>query len=181
MTPTPLPAGQPGPEIPLDQETGRALYRLVARQVSGLPAQSTADVSVVVWTQGDDELAVLIDEIAVTTAQGAVAIDIPVRCDQVGSAKVRVRFATGSDARPAGFVAATDARPVGPPVVVDLWGEALTAFAWHIVLTTSASLASASGRDADGAGLIPVGVRAGDSGIVVVTMARHTFDRKVVG
>jgi hypothetical protein len=178
----PLPAGQPGPEIPLSQEPGKTLYRLVARQISGLPTQAAAgEAGVVVWTQGDDELAVLVNEVVVTTAQGAIAIDIPVRCDQVGTATVRVRFATGSDARPAGFVAATDERPLGPAAVVDVWGEALTAFAWHIMLTTTAKLADASGRDADGAGLIPVGVRAAEAGVVVVAMARHTFDRKVIG
>ena len=103
------------------------------------------------------------------------------RCDQVGTAKVGVRFATGSDARPAGAVAATDERPLGPAAVVDLWGEALIAFAWHLILTTVAKLADASGRDADGAGLIPVGVRAADGQLVVVTMARHPLDRQVIG
>jgi hypothetical protein len=177
----PLPAGQPGAEIPLDPKTGEALYRLVARQISGLPTEAIGEAGVVVWTQGDDELTVFVDEVAVTTAEGAIAIDIPVRCDQAGTATVRVRLATGNDARPAGFVAATDERPLGPGAVVDVWGEALTAFAWHILLTTTAKLADASGRDADGAGLIPVGVRANEGGLVVVTMARHTFDRKVIG
>jgi hypothetical protein len=176
----PLPAGRPGPEIPLAKETGRALFQLVARQICGLPAEP-GQGAVVVWTQGDDELAVLVDAVTVTTAPGAIAVDIPVRCDQVGTGTVRVRFATGSDARPAGLVAATDERPLGPAPVVDLWGEALTAFAWHVVLTTSAELADASGRDVDGEGLIPVGVRADEGGLVVVTMARHTFDRKVIG
>jgi hypothetical protein len=180
LPPAPLPSGQAGPEIPLAKETGAALYRLVARQLSGLGPQSAGQAGVVVWTQGDDELAVLVDEVSVTTAQGAVAVDIPVRCDQAGAATVTVRFATGSDARPAGFVASTDARPLGPAAVVDVWGEALTAFAWHLVLTTSTKLADASGRDADGAGLIPVGVRADDAGLVVLTMARHTFDRKII-
>jgi hypothetical protein len=176
----PLPAGKPGPEIPLSREMGRTLFQLVARQICGLPVD-TDEGAVVVWTQGDDELAVLVGEVTVTTAPGAVAVDIPVRCDQVGTATTRVRFATGSNARPAGFVAATDERPLGPAPVIDVWGEALTAFAWHIVLTTSAKLADASGRDVDGAGLIPLGVLADEGGLVIVTMARHTFDRKVIG
>jgi hypothetical protein len=179
LVPTvPLTPGQVGPEVPLGKDAGAALYRLVARQIAGLAAQPAGVEAVIVWTQGDDELAVLVDAVTVTTAQGAVAVDIPVRCDQIGRTSVRVRFALGSDSRPAGLLAATDQRPLGPPEIVDLWGEALTAFAWHIVLTTAGKLADASGRDADGAGLIPVAVRAGDAGITVVTMARHTFDRK---
>src|SRR5262249_29401648 len=100
-----------------------------------------------------------------------------VRCDQVGQATVRVRFALGSDDLPAGLVCTTDQRPFGPAPVVDVWGEALTAFAWQIVLTTAAKLADATGRDVDGAGLIPIGLRGGEPGIGVLTRARHSFDR----
>jgi hypothetical protein len=172
----PLPSGQLGAEIPLDRENGGVVFRLVARQVSGLAESDRS--AVVVWTQGDDELAVLVDEVSVTTAPGALAVEIPVRCDEVGATKVRVRFALGSDERPAGLVAATDDRPFGPPEVVDVWGEALTAFAWQIVLTTATKVADASGRDADGAGLVPAAVRATEGGIAVQTIARHGFDRK---
>jgi hypothetical protein len=179
LVPTaPLTAGQVGPEIPLDAKAGAVLYRLVAREVAGLPTEQSSQDATVVWAQGDDELAVLVDRVSVTTAQGAVAVDVPVRCDQVGETSVRVRFALGSDARPAGVVAATDQRPFGPPAVVDVWGEAATVFAWQIVLGTAARIADATGRDVDGAGLIPVALRATDAGIAVLTMARHPFDRR---
>jgi hypothetical protein len=173
-----LPPGKVGPEIPLAREAGASMYRLVARQVAGLSTERAGDAGAVVWVQGDNELLVLVDRIAVAAVEGAMAVDIPVRCDEVGQATVRVRFALGSDARPAGLIAATDDRPFGPPEVIDVWGEALTAFAWQIVLTTTTRLADASGRDADGAGLIPVALRAVDGGIAVQTMARHGFDRR---
>jgi hypothetical protein len=176
----PLPAGQVGPEIPLDPKAGASVYRLVARQIVGLPTERLDDPGVVVWTQGDAELAVLVDQVRVTTAPGAAAVDIPVRCDQVPRAMVRVRFAVGSDALPAGLLASTDQRPFGPPEIVDVWGEALIAFAWQIVLTTMTKLADAAGRDVDGAGLIPASLRATDAGIAVLTMARHSFDRRVL-
>ena len=171
-------AGQIGPEVPLDGETGASVYRLVARQVAGLPTERLDDPGVVVWAQGDDELAVLVDDVRVTTAEGAIAVDIPVRCDEVGQTTARVRFAVGSDARPAGVMASTDERPFGPHEVVDVWGEALTAFAWQMVPTTATKLADATGRDVDGAGLIPGALRATPDGIAVLTMARHGFDRR---
>jgi hypothetical protein len=46
------------------------------------------------------------------------------------------------------------------------------------VLGTAARIADATGRDVDGAGLIPVALRATDAGIAVLTMARHPFDRR---
>jgi len=177
----PLPAGQVGPGIPLPPDAAPTLFRLVARQILTLPVQSGAAGAVVVWTQGDDELAVLVDEIGVQTADGAAAVAIPVRCDEVGQTIVRVRFAIGSGERPAGLLATSDDRPFGPPEVVDIWGEALTAFAWQILLTVATRLASATGRDVDGAGLVPAALHANESGFAVTTMARHAFDRRLQG
>jgi hypothetical protein len=174
----PLPAGEVGPEIPIDRERGAALYRLVARRVAGLdPARPDAP-GIVIWTQDADELAVFVDQVSVTTADGAIAVDLPVRCDETGDAEVRVRFAVGSERRPAGVLATTDERPFGPPEIVDVWGEALTSFAWQVVLRSSTGVADAAGRDADGAGLIPVGLQASADGVSVLTMARHSFDRR---
>jgi hypothetical protein len=173
-----LSAGQVGPEVPLGRERGAALCRLVAREVAGLADEPGGDGGVVVWTQGDDELAVAVDEVGVATAEGAITVSVPVRCDEVGEVTVLVRFAVGSEARPGGMVASTDERPLGPHEVIDVWGEALTAFAWQLVLGTAARMADAAGRDADGAGLIPAALRAGEQGIAVLTMARHAFDRR---
>ena len=167
-------AGEPGPEIPVDRERGGTLFRLVARRLAGL----SEGAGVVVWTRHGTELAVLVDQVRVFTADGAAAVDLPVRCDQTKDATVRVRFALGSDRRPAGMVATTDERPFGPAEIVDGWGEALTAYAWQILVHSTASLADAAGRDADGAGLVPVGVRATREGLTVATIARHTFDRR---
>ena len=173
-----LKAGEVGPEIPIDRERGATLYRLVARRVAGLDPERPDDPGVVVWTQDADELAVFVDKVTVLTGDGGVAVDVPVRCDETGDAEVRVRFAVGSEKRPAGVLATTDERPFGPPEIIDVWGEALTSFAWQIVLRSSASVADAVGRDTDGAGLVPVGLQASEGGISVLTMARHSFDRR---
>jgi hypothetical protein len=44
-------------------------------------------------------------------------------------------------------------------------------------LGVAAALAAESGRDVDGASLIPVGLTATDAGLQILTMARHPFDR----
>jgi hypothetical protein len=183
LSPDPLPAGELGPEIPLPPDKAEELYRLVARRVTGLPDPPSDPASppvpgIIVWTQGDNELAVVVDKISLRPADGVVAVDIPVRCDEVGDATVRVRFAVGSKDRPAGMLATTDERPFGPPLVIDVWGEALTAFAWQTLLQTMTRLADATGRDVDGAGLVPVALAAAPDGLALLTMARHTFDRR---
>lgn len=183
LSPDPLPAGELGPEILLLPGEAEQLYRLVARRVTGLPDPPNDPASppvpgIVVWTRGGDELAVVIDKISLRPANGVVAVDIPVRCDEVGDATVRVRFAVGSKDRPAGMLAATDERPFGPPLVIDVWGEALMAFAWQTLVRAMTRLADATGRDVDGAGLLPVALAATPDSLALRTMARHTFDRR---
>ena len=122
---TKLQPGEVGPEIPVNREQGAALYPLVARSVAGLPTDKPDDPGVIVWTQGDDELAVFVGKVQVVTTDGAVFVEIPVRCDETSDATVQVRFAVGSAERPAGMVATTDEQTFGPPAIIDVWGDAL--------------------------------------------------------
>ena len=177
----PLPPGTLGPELPLSGDEAVQAYRLVGRLVAGLPPVNRDDPGVVVWTLGEDELAVFVAQIDVQTEDGAIGVVLPVACDQTGQAKVVVRFAVGSEKRPAGMLASTDERPFGPPAIVDVWGDALVSFAWQIVTGVSARMANATNRDEDGLGLIPVGLAAGSKGLSIATMARHTFDRPGTG
>jgi hypothetical protein len=173
----PLPAGALGPELPLNVDETVQACRVVGRLVTGLPTVNRDDPGVVVWSLGEDELAVFVAQIDVETQDGAIAVVIPVACDQTGQQKVVVRFAVGSAKRPAGMLAATDHRPFGPVEIVDVWGDALVSFAWQVVTGVSARLASATNRDEDGLGLIPVGLAASRNGLSIATMARHQFDR----
>lgn len=177
----PLPAGTLGPELPLNADETVQACRVVGRLVAGLPTVNRDDPGIVVWSLGEDELAVFVTQIEVETQDGAVAIVIPVACDQTGPQKVVVRFAVGSAKRPAGLLAATDQRPFGPVEIVDVWGDALVSFAWQVVTGVSVRLASATNRDEDGLGLIPVGLAASRDGLSIATMARHQFDRPGAG
>jgi len=75
------------------------------------------------------------------------------------------------------MICTTEERPRGPAAIVDAWGDALIAFAWRLLLTVAARVAAQSGTDLDRAGLIPAAIRATKDGVVLLPMARHTFDR----
>jgi len=149
------------------------LLRVAARRAAGFfrPTKRTE----VVWVEGDNELAVGIADVSMTTRDGLVVIALPVRCDQVGSVTVEVHLAVGGDDRPAGLYASTFRTPVGPKLVVDTWGEALVAFAWQCLLGLVSGLAGAVGKDARGNVLVPVEMSASRAGIRIVPMARHRF------
>ena len=168
IPPDPLGAGQVGPEIPIDPKTATTLVQSALKPARG---------ETILLRDGDNELLVEVPKIDLRFADGLVIVVIPVRCDQVRRAVIQVPFAVGSSKRRAGLIAATESAPRGPLVVVEIWGEALTALAWQALLGVSAALAAESGRDVDGAGLIPVGLGATENGLQILTMARHAFDR----
>ena len=176
LPPDPLDPGTVGPEIPLNPDELQNLVTAAVRQAAGLPAGSTAES--VVWSLAGNELLVVLSRVTVRLIDDGVAlVRIPVHCDQVDEALVTVPIAVGDDARPAGMLAATEDRPRGPAAVVDVWGEALTAFAWQVLLTVSTGVAAGAGTDVAGAPLVPAGLTASANGLRILTMARHPFDR----
>jgi hypothetical protein len=166
----PLEAGQIGPQIPLDRRSVEELVRLAARDGGG---------DTLLWVDGDSQLLVRASAVEVQVGTGLMLVRIPVACEETGAVVVQVAFAVGTEAAPAGLVATTETRPRGPAVVVDVWGDALTAFAWQAVLRVTTAVAAEGGTDRDGAGLIPVALTASESGIQLLTLARHGFDRVV--
>lgn len=147
--------------------------RIAARRGAGLvrPTQRTE----IVWVDGANQLAIDIGELDVRADDGQIRVRVPVRCDEVGAGEVMVLFVVGSDREPAGLYAAASKRPVGPELVVDLWGDALVAFAWQCVLGMVSGIAAATGKDARGNLLVPVEVVASARGVGIVPMARHRF------
>jgi hypothetical protein len=164
----PLPAGTVGTEIPINIQFLQRLIAAVAIQDN--PGQQ-------LWVKDSSELLVLTGKVSVTLDDGLVLVTIPVSCDQAAGAIIQVPFAVGSRDQPAGLVFATEERPRGPEVVVDLWSEALVAFAWRLMLTVAARIAAQSGVDEDGTGLVPIAFTASKDSLALLPMARHTFDR----
>lgn len=160
---------------PVVVERGKAseLLRVAALRAAGLfrPTQRTE----VVWVDGDRELAIGLAELRLELDDGLLRVQIPVRCDQTGPTRVEVPFAVGAPNDPAGLFASTFRRPIGPPLVVDAWGEALVAFAWSCVLGMITGLAGATGKDRRGNVLVPVELTVSRRTIEIVPMARHRF------
>jgi hypothetical protein len=176
----PLPPGETTEPVTVERrlvETLAVTAAIGAAGIDGPDGEPTAPG--VVWVDGENELFVAVTKVQVHLAPGAIAVTLPVSCDQVGEADVHVTFAVGAPGRTLGMVAATEDRPRGPREVVDLWGEALTAFAWQVVLDVSAGTAAHAGQDRDGAFLLPAALTATGDGITVLPQARHGFDRAV--
>jgi hypothetical protein len=173
-----LPPGEVAEPVTIEAGLVQQLARLAALGAAGIDGpegQPTAPG--VVWVDGDRELFVLVTEVQVALAPGVVAVTIPVQCDQTGPTQVHVSFAVGTSKRPLGMVAASEQRPRGPRAVVDVWGDALLAFAWQVVLDVAAGTAAHAGQDTAGAFLLPAALASTRNGLTVLPQARHGFDR----
>jgi hypothetical protein len=132
-----------------------------------------------VWSDRTNELLVETKHVSVKIENGLIHVQVPVACEETGRQIVTVSFATGSDASPAGLIFAGDTIPMGPPEIVEIWGEALVALAWISLLKVLVTLADVAGGDQDGAGLVPAGLAASGKGVKLLVMARHAMDRVV--
>jgi hypothetical protein len=158
--------------IPSDE--AQKLMLPTARLVADLPAGSRLEV---VWVSGTSELTVNIAGLTFGCDPGVVTIGVPVSCDQVASAVVTVSLAIGTAAEPSGLLMSTFTLPQGPPLIVDLWGEAVTAFAWEVLLHLIQQLSGQAGVDRSGEPLVPALIAADTDLLVIHPMAR----RSVIG
>jgi hypothetical protein len=134
----------------------------------------------ILWDNGSSRLIVALAGVTATLGTGLIELTIPVSCDQVLQATVTVTFVTGAPDAPSGGVATTEDHPRGPAAVVEIWHEALIAFAWHTVLLATAALAAAVGTDTSGGRLITAGLAISPEGLTVTPMAQHSFLRTSV-
>lgn len=166
----PAETGRPGPEVRLDETSVQTLVRAAA--------ETSAGGRTLLWDDGERQLRVHVAEMTTGLEDGLIVVGIPVECDQADRALIEVSFAVGSEKRPAGLLAATGTRPTGPPEIVDVWSEALTAVAWQALTQMAAGLAAESGGDGDGAGLVPLGLTARGRELRLATLAPHSLDRE---
>jgi hypothetical protein len=190
----PFEPGQVGDPLPLDPRRAGAVLTVAVQQAAATAlARESGDgrarhdlPRAVVWTQGADSLLVLLDSLQVSTGDGVVTVAVDVSCDELvrltqeRRATVEVDLVVGTEARPAGLLAAATT-PRGPRLVVDRWSDALVALAWQGLLDASAGIAAAAGSDADGAPLVPTTWTASANGLQIGPQARHPLDRVTSG
>jgi hypothetical protein len=146
------------------------MLREVSRVVADLPVDSSPDV---VWRSGANELLVDTGGTTLAFSTGLVQVRVPVSCDQLGEpATVLMSFATGTEKEPRGLFMSTFAKPEGPKVVVDVWAQALAAYAWECLLTLALHLSAAAGKDAEGRPLVPAAIASARGYLQVLPMVR---------
>jgi hypothetical protein len=178
VPPAPLRAGSLSSPVIVPAAQALPLFPSAAASAAGIdPFSTAAPPSGVLWREGDRELLIYPSKVTARFATGVIAVTIPVACDQTGDSEVHVSFAVGDPQQPAGLIAATNSRPSGTAVIIDAWSDALIAYAWHVVLEVVTQIAGAAGRDVDGSRLVPISLAASADGLVVLPMARHTFER----
>jgi hypothetical protein len=184
-----VPPGAPVEPVPVPADSAVALIAVALRQqvaaaaTGRTPPPDAQLPTVALWQEGADALLVEVASCKIELGVGEVTVHLPVRCDQLPNfvGHVTVRILVGTADRPTGLFAATGERPEGPAVVVQRWGDALTALVWQAVLDVAHSVARHAGTDSDGAALVPVAIVAARAGLVVLPQARHSIDRIVRG
>lgn len=155
----------------IPQTEARTALRAVTRLVADLPRGTTP---IVVWEERGSELEV---DTAATTLKctvGMVTIGVSVRCDQVPQwTLIEVPLGVGTEKRPTGLVMSALTAVAGPPIVVDRWSDALTAFGWECIIETARRLCELAGADSTGRPLTPGAVGAGSTIFLIQPMSAH--------
>lgn len=155
----------------IPQTQAQTALRGVVRLVADLPKDTTP---VVVWQHRGSELEVDTAATTIACKVGIVTIGVTVRCDQLAErTSIEVPFGVGTQDRLTGLVMSSLTRLSGPSVVVELWSEALTAFAWECLVETARRLCELLGTDRGGRHLLPGSIGAGSRVLIVQPMAAH--------
>ena len=165
------PGDVPKQGLTIKAATATRLLRGIIRFVADVSAGTS---SVIVWEADGSELWVDIATTTMACAPALVRVSVTVGCDQLAEpAVVTIPFGVGSPDAPTGLVMSTLNRLDGPPVVVDRWTPALTAFAWEAVLELARRLCAELGTDKGGRPLVPGSIAAGASTLLIQPMSRH--------
>ena len=171
----PLEPGGVAPEVTLRADRASALF---ARGFGAVAGGAGAEDGRVVWVRGDDELLLRTREVRLVPREGFLLVSLPVYSDQTRDTEVVVTFATGRPDAPLGLIMAAEERPRGDPVVVETWGDELTAAAWETVIGMASGLAAEAGVDIDNRALLPAALTASRDAVAVTPQARHRVDRR---
>ena len=137
-----------------------------ALQALVLAELSTAG-NAVVWVDPEGaEVVVLPGEARVAVLAGAVAVGIPVRCDDAPPGDLTAVLQV-EDPRLTVPVVLAEQRPLGDAALAARWGEAVTAAALAAFLTALHRVCAAAGADPAGNPLVPAAVWVRDGTVAV--------------
>lgn len=185
LVPERLSPGEEAEPVPLERKQFGELVVAAAAEHAwraiGFVGDEKDAPRVVVWRDGTDALAVLLDTVKVETETGVVTVSVEVACDELPArgdhrARVWVDLVVGTPERPTGLMVAASP-PRGPEIVTERWADALTAFAWQAMIDVSAAMGAVLGHDDDGTALAPGQWSATRAGLSLGVQARHPFDR----
>ena len=159
-------SGKPISTVTYNPNEACLAYRAILAEIDGVPVNRAKGV---VWVSGDHELIVRIPSVRMVFQDGFILVGIPVYCEQTGDAEVVVSFAVGRPALTLGLIVATENRPRGPDLVVDAWGDPLTAFAWQgLVRLAEKMAANVRMEEKQGLPLLPVALSASADGVSIL-------------
>ncbi len=171
---TRLAAGQLAPKpLEVPQKDAQQILKQVVRLVLDLPKKSPPQV---VWSSGDNELLVHSDKTRIECSSGVVRITTEVECDQHAPVEIPVPFGVGNQHAPSGLVMSAYSDLQGPEEIVNIWSDAITAFAWELLLEIARSLCAEVGNDAQGRPLVPGSLGATPETLLIQPVARHTLN-----
>jgi hypothetical protein len=130
----------------------------------------------VIWEQAGSELLVHLKKTRIAVLEGMVLVGLTVQTIETETVEITVPFAVGRPDRLAGMVVTAEAQPRGPSVIVDLWGESLTAAAWQALLDVVSTIAARTGVDDAGTPLLPGAIVAAQGRLGVIPQAGHVFE-----
>lgn len=168
-----LGAGERAPkdiEVPI--KDAQKIVHSVVRLVLDLPRNTTPQV---VWSLGDSELLVHSDRTRIACSSGVVTITALVECDQCEPVKIPVPLGVGTKKAPSGLVMSTFTDLEGPREIVDVWSDAIKAFAWETLIEVVRVIAAQVGKDSRGRVLVPGSVGAAPGKLLIQPVARHTL------
>jgi hypothetical protein len=172
-----LSAGErPAQGIDVPAKAAQLIVRQVVRLVLDLPRNSTP---LVVWSLGDSELLVHSDETKIACSSGVVTISTVVECDQCEAVRIPVPLGVGTRKAPGGLLMTTFSDLEGPAEIVEIWSDAISAFAWETLIEVARVIAAQVGNDARGRALVPGSIGAAPGKLLIQPVVRHRLSAEV--
>lgn len=144
----------------------------VVRLVLDLPRNSTP---LVVWVQGSSELLIHSDKTKISFSTGLVTVNVTVSCDQSNQTQIPIPLGVGQSKSPSGLIMSSFSDLQGPEEVVELWSDALIAFAWELLIEISRVISAEIGKDERGISLVPGDIGASPGVLLLQPVSRHSL------